>query len=187
MEVYDSAWDRKKGDKKDELVDSKNVPALVLLIDQLFHRPPNTAGRANFTPTVPIKALAHDDLASLIAEILALTLKSEFTEFLEKFKTLDKSKLQSYKEFSQNVKLFKGAADKALISVKLLVPALLESLEQTILTLQALVLACCADNKSSLAVFYKTLNKKCLEIKKESIFVKDGMIGLNNVLKNLKK
>lgn len=96
MNIWDLAWDRKKadiaaGEKKDELINPGQASALVKVVDSIFHRPPQTAGRANFTPNAHIKERKPQDVATAVAEILSISCSDKFKEYSKNFQTIQVS------------------------------------------------------------------------------------------------
>ncbi len=71
MRLYDLGWDRDKSTGKLIIADEQ-PPALIRIIDRLFHRPPGTSGMMNFSPTKDIRDQASVDVAQSLGKIIAL-------------------------------------------------------------------------------------------------------------------
>jgi hypothetical protein len=112
MNLWDLGWDRKKadetaGEKKDELIDPENAPALIRLVDKIFHRPTGTAGRMNFTPTELVKLRAPKEVAVAVANILSITVTEQFKGLL-----VAASRVKEFLDSLQNPKTIEVAPEK---------------------------------------------------------------------------
>ncbi len=219
MKLYDLGWDRDKSTGKLSITDEQ-PPALINLIDRLFHRPPGTAGMMNFSPTKDIRDQMSGDVVQTLGKIIALlpgfntlkelaaNLKTESN--IEKVNTVASElsnvndedffeKLAESKKALQNVKIPKKAVSavefKKLINefcefkencrklvrgadtAQLLRQAFLQNPQETLLTLLALLWACCESRRGDLAKYYQALDEKTREVRNTSIFSKDQAPG----------
>ncbi len=71
MRLYDLGWDRDKSTGK-LIIEDEQPPALIKIIDRLFHRPPETTGMMDFGPVKDIRDQAAADVAQTLGEIIAV-------------------------------------------------------------------------------------------------------------------
>ncbi len=233
MKLYDLGWDRDKSTGK-LIIDDEQPPALIKIIDRLFHRPPGTSGMMNFSPAKDIRDQASGDVAQTLGKIIALLPEmsskdvgskeagSKFNRLkelaeqlkagakIEKIKAAASSlcevsdaeffeKLAESKKALQNVKIpekaisaiefkklinefceFKESCGKLVRGAdtpQLLRQAFSQNPQETLLTLLALLWACCESSRDDLANYYQALDEKTREVRNTSIFSKDQAPG----------